>query len=148
MIKRVRLLLSLVFFLLQLSLKSWLRLMGWLRVFMVGGFVIFYGSFLVVGFGFLVVLYDFEMLGNMSDDMKEIINCVCQVMCFGLLERKVKSIFSQMVGLVSVGIQIICMVSVGLQIDLFCSSFYGKVWLFCSFLFVFVCSKQIFFFFG
>lgn len=71
-------------------------------------------SFSAFGFGFLAVLYDFEMLGNMSDDMKEIINCVRQVMRSGSLERKVKSTFSQIVGLVSVGIQIIRTVSVGL----------------------------------
>ncbi|EPY78305.1 hypothetical protein CB1_001108053 [Camelus ferus] len=40
------------------------------------------------GPGFPAALHDFEMSGNMSDDMKEITNCVRQAMRSGSLERK------------------------------------------------------------
>ncbi|KAK2109931.1 Protein soga1 [Saguinus oedipus] len=86
------------------------------------------GSPSAAGPGFPAALHDFEMSGNMSDDMKEITNCVRQAMRSGSLERKVKSTSSQTVGLASVGTQTIRTVSVGLQTDPPRSSLHGKAW--------------------
>ncbi|XP_040837443.1 protein SOGA1 isoform X1 [Ochotona curzoniae] len=81
------------------------------------------------GPGFPAALHDLEMSGNMSDDMKEITNCVRQAMRSGSLERKVKSTSSQTGGLASVGTQTIRTVSVGLQTDPpRSSSLHGKSW--------------------
>ncbi|OWK02971.1 hypothetical protein Celaphus_00007956 [Cervus elaphus hippelaphus] len=80
------------------------------------------------GPGFPAALHDFEMSGNMSDDMKEITNCVRQAMRSGSLERKVKSTSSQTVGVASVGTQTIRTVSVGLQTDPPRGSLHGKSW--------------------
>ncbi|KAJ6661018.1 hypothetical protein lerEdw1_016819, partial [Lerista edwardsae] len=63
-------------------------------------------------------LHDLEISGNMSDDMKEITNCVRQAIRSSSLERKVKSTSSQTVGLASVSTQTIQTVSVGLQTDM------------------------------
>nr|XP_056701170.1 protein SOGA1 isoform X2 [Euleptes europaea] len=63
-------------------------------------------------------LHDLEISGNMSDDMKEITNCVRQAIRSSSLERKVKSASSQTVGLTSVSTQTIQTVSVGLQTDM------------------------------
>uniref|UniRef100_A0A452TB74 Suppressor of glucose, autophagy associated 1 n=1 Tax=Ursus maritimus TaxID=29073 RepID=A0A452TB74_URSMA len=93
--------------------------------------------------GFPAALHDFEMSGNMSDDMKEITNCVRQAMRSGSLERKVKSTSSQTVGLASVGTQTIRTVSVGLQTDPPRSSLHGKSWSPRSSSLVSVRSKQI-----
>uniref|UniRef100_A0A8D0ZBI2 Suppressor of glucose, autophagy associated 1 n=1 Tax=Sus scrofa TaxID=9823 RepID=A0A8D0ZBI2_PIG len=92
---------------------------------------------------FPAALHDFEMSGNMSDDMKEITNCVRQAMRSGSLERKVKSTSSQTVGLASVGTQTIRTVSVGLQTDPPRSSLHGKSWSPRSSSLVSVRSKQI-----
>ncbi|XP_055977220.1 protein SOGA1 isoform X2 [Sorex fumeus] len=80
------------------------------------------------GPGFPAALHDFEISGNMSDDMKEITNCVRQAMRSGSLERKVKSTSSQTVGLASVGTQTIRTVSVGLQTDPPRSGLHSKGW--------------------
>ncbi|XP_074068110.1 microtubule cross-linking factor 2 isoform X2 [Macrotis lagotis] len=88
-------------------------------------------------------LHDFEMSGNMSDDMKEITNCVRQAIRSGSLERKVKSMSSQTVGLTSVGTQTIQTVSIGLQTDLPRGSLHGKSWSPRSSSLVSVRSKQI-----
>ncbi|XP_070276352.1 microtubule cross-linking factor 2 isoform X2 [Myotis yumanensis] len=95
------------------------------------------------GPGFPAALHNLEMSGNMSDDMKEITNCVRQAMRSGSLERKVKSTSSQTVGLASVGTQTTRMVSVGLQTDLPRSSLHGKSWSPRSSSLVSVRSKQI-----
>ncbi|XP_007932830.2 protein SOGA1 [Orycteropus afer afer] len=95
------------------------------------------------GPGFPAALHDFEMSGNMSDDMKEITNCVRQAMRSGSLGRKVKSTSSQTVGLASVGTQTIRTVSVGLQTDPPRSSLHGKSWSPRSSSLVSVRSKQI-----
>nr|XP_012610527.1 protein SOGA1 isoform X2 [Microcebus murinus] len=95
------------------------------------------------GPGFPAALRDFEMSGNMSDDMKEITNCVRQAMRSGSLERKVKSTSSQTVGLASVGTQTIRTVSVGLQTDPPRSSLHGKSWSPRSSSLMSVRSKQI-----
>ncbi|XP_037351404.1 protein SOGA1 isoform X2 [Talpa occidentalis] len=95
------------------------------------------------GTGFPAALHDFEISGNMSDDMKEITNCVRQAMRSGSLERKVKSTSSQTVGLTSVGTQTIRMVSVGLQTDPPRSSLHSKSWSPRSSSLVSVRSKQI-----
>ncbi|MBV96594.1 Protein SOGA1, partial [Eschrichtius robustus] len=95
------------------------------------------------GPGFPAALHDFEMSGNMSDDMKEITNCVRQAMRSGSLERKVKSTSSQTVGLASVGTQTTRTVSVGLQTDPPRSSLHGKSWSPRSSSLVSVRSKQI-----
>ncbi|KAM7125141.1 microtubule cross-linking factor 2 isoform 4-T4 [Molossus nigricans] len=95
------------------------------------------------GPGFPAALHNLEMSGNMSDDMKEITNCVRQAMRSGSLERKVKSTSSQTVGLASVGTQTIRMVSVGLQTDPPRSSLHGKSWSPRSSSLVSVRSKQI-----
>ncbi|XP_015280726.1 PREDICTED: protein SOGA1 [Gekko japonicus] len=63
-------------------------------------------------------LHDLEISGNMSDDMKEITNCVRQAIRSSSLERKVKSASSQTVGLTSVSTQTIQTASVGLQTDM------------------------------
>nr|XP_009669484.1 PREDICTED: protein SOGA1 [Struthio camelus australis] len=73
-------------------------------------------------------LHDLEISGNMSDDMKEITNCVRQAIRSSSLERKVKSTSSQTVGLANVGTQTIQTVSVGLQTDLPRSSMHSKSW--------------------
>lgn len=101
------------------------------------------GSPSAAGPGFPAALHDFEMSGNMSDDMKEITNCVRQAMRSGSLERKVKSTSSQTVGLASVGTQTIRTVSVGLQTDPPRSSLHGKSWSPRSSSLVSVRSKQI-----
>lgn len=88
-------------------------------------------------------LHDFEMSGNMSDDMKEITNCVRQAMRSGSLERKVKNTSSQTVGVATVGTQTIRTVSVGLQTDPPRSSLHSKSWSPRSSSLVSVRSKQI-----
>ncbi|XP_074173877.1 microtubule cross-linking factor 2 isoform X4 [Rhinolophus sinicus] len=95
------------------------------------------------GPGFPAALHNLEISGNMSDDMKEITNCVRQAMRSGSLERKVKSTSSQTVGLASVGTQTIRTVSVGLQTDPPRSSLHGKSWSPRSSSLVSVRSKQI-----
>ncbi|XP_007605960.1 protein SOGA1 isoform X5 [Cricetulus griseus] len=95
------------------------------------------------GPAFPAALHDFEMSGNMSDDMKEITNCVRQAMRSGSLERKVKSTSSQTVGLASVGTQTIRTVSVGLQTDPPRSSLHSKSWSPRSSSLMSVRSKQI-----
>uniref|UniRef100_F7EWK3 Microtubule crosslinking factor 2 n=1 Tax=Monodelphis domestica TaxID=13616 RepID=F7EWK3_MONDO len=95
------------------------------------------------GPSFPSALHDFEMSGNMSDDMKEITNCVRQAIRSGSLERKVKSMSSQTVGLTSVGTQTIQTVSIGLQTDLPRGSLHGKSWSPRSSSLVSVRSKQI-----
>ncbi|XP_060045533.1 protein SOGA1 isoform X2 [Erinaceus europaeus] len=95
------------------------------------------------GPGFPAALHDFEISGNMSDDMKEITNCVRQAMRSGSLERKVKSTSSQTVGLASVGTQTIQTVSVGLQTDPPRSSLHSKSWSPRSSSLMSVRSKQI-----
>uniref|UniRef100_A0A8C0RTD8 Microtubule crosslinking factor 2 n=1 Tax=Canis lupus familiaris TaxID=9615 RepID=A0A8C0RTD8_CANLF len=101
------------------------------------------GSPSAPGPSFPAALHDFEMSGNMSDDMKEITNCVRQAMRSGSLERKVKSTSSQTVGLASVGTQTIRTVSVGLQTDPPRSSLHSKSWSPRSSSLVSVRSKQI-----
>ncbi|KAJ7417848.1 Protein SOGA1 [Pitangus sulphuratus] len=89
-------------------------------------------------------LHDLEISGNMSDDMKEITNCVRQAIRSSSLERKVKSTSSQTVGLAHVGTQTIQTVSVGLQTDLPRSAgVHGKSWSPRSSSLVSVRSKQI-----
>ncbi|XP_064887924.1 microtubule cross-linking factor 2 isoform X2 [Columba livia] len=89
-------------------------------------------------------LHDLEISGNMSDDMKEITNCVRQAIRSSSLERKVKSTSSQTVGLAHVGTQTIQTVSVGLQTDLpRGSGVHGKSWSPRSSSLVSVRSKQI-----
>ncbi|NWH63994.1 SOGA1 protein, partial [Geococcyx californianus] len=89
-------------------------------------------------------LHDLEISGNMSDDMKEITNCVRQAIRSSSLERKVKSTSSQTVGLAHVGTQTTQTVSVGLQTDLPRSSgMHGKSWSPRSSSLVSVRSKQI-----
>ncbi|NXV74819.1 SOGA1 protein, partial [Atlantisia rogersi] len=89
-------------------------------------------------------LHDLEISGNMSDDMKEITNCVRQAIRSSSLERKVKSASSQTVGLAHVGTQTIQTVSVGLQTDLPRSSgVHSKSWSPRSSSLVSVRSKQI-----
>ncbi|MEE6515282.1 hypothetical protein FKM82_023914, partial [Ascaphus truei] len=78
--------------------------------------------------GFPPSLGDFEISGNMSDDMKEITNCVRQAIRSGSLERKPKSASSQTVGLSSVEVQTVQMVSVGLQTDIPRASLHTKSW--------------------
>ncbi|KAG8565797.1 hypothetical protein GDO81_012973 [Engystomops pustulosus] len=73
-------------------------------------------------------LGDLEISGNMSDDMKEITNCVRQAIRSSSLERKSKSTSSQTVGLSTVGVQTIQRVSVGLQTDLPRTSLHAKSW--------------------
>ncbi|XP_072512639.1 microtubule cross-linking factor 2 isoform X2 [Salminus brasiliensis] len=76
-----------------------------------------------------------EISGNLSDDMKEITNCVRQAIRSSSLERKCsKDAGSQTVGVTSTGTQTAQFVSVGLQTDGPTSStargvgLHGKVW--------------------
>uniref|UniRef100_A0A8C3NC85 Suppressor of glucose, autophagy associated 1 n=1 Tax=Geospiza parvula TaxID=87175 RepID=A0A8C3NC85_GEOPR len=93
---------------------------------------------------FPLSLHDLEISGNMSDDMKEITNCVRQAIRSSSLERKVKSTSSQTVGLAHVGTQTIQTVSVGLQTDLpRAAGMHGKSWSPRSSSLVSVRSKQI-----
>ncbi|XP_067904485.1 microtubule cross-linking factor 2 [Heterodontus francisci] len=66
--------------------------------------------------GFPSALHDLQISGNMSDDMKEVANCVRNVICTSSLERKVNTA-SQTVGVVSVGTQTTRSISVGLQTE-------------------------------
>ncbi|NWS13468.1 SOGA1 protein, partial [Pachyramphus minor] len=89
-------------------------------------------------------LHDLEISGNMSDDMKEITNCVRQAIRSSSLERKVKSTSSQTVGLAHVGTQTIQTVSIGLQTDLpRGAGVHGKSWSPRSSSLMSVRSKQI-----
>lgn len=89
-------------------------------------------------------LHDLEISGNMSDDMKEITNCVRQAIRSSSLERKVKSTSSQTVGLANVGTQTIQTVSIGLQTDIPRGSIHSsKSWSPRSSSLVSVRSKQI-----
>uniref|UniRef100_A0A674JZJ0 Microtubule crosslinking factor 2 n=1 Tax=Terrapene triunguis TaxID=2587831 RepID=A0A674JZJ0_9SAUR len=88
-------------------------------------------------------LHDFEISGNMSDDMKEITNCVRQAIRSSSLERKVKSTSSQTTGLTTVGTQTIQMVSVGLQTDTPRGNLHSKSWSPRSSSLMSVRSKQI-----
>ncbi|KAJ8257346.1 hypothetical protein GJAV_G00184630 [Gymnothorax javanicus] len=58
-----------------------------------------------------------EMSGNLSDDMKEMTNCVRQAIRSSSLERKCKDTASQTVGMSNVGTQTAQFVSVGLQTE-------------------------------
>ncbi|KAM8945288.1 microtubule cross-linking factor 2 isoform 2-T2 [Pelodytes ibericus] len=78
--------------------------------------------------GFPPSLGDFEISGNMSDDMKEITNCVRQAIRTSSLERKPKTTSTQTVGLSSVGVQTVQMVNVGLQTDIQRASLHTKSW--------------------
>uniref|UniRef100_A0A670YHA7 Microtubule crosslinking factor 2 n=1 Tax=Pseudonaja textilis TaxID=8673 RepID=A0A670YHA7_PSETE len=89
-------------------------------------------------------LHGLEISGNMSDDMKEITNCVRQAIRSSSLERKVKSTSSQTVGLANVATQTIQMVSIGLQTDMPRGSIHSsKSWSPRSSSLVSVRSKQI-----
>ncbi|KAH1182314.1 protein SOGA1 isoform X1 [Mauremys mutica] len=88
-------------------------------------------------------LHDFEISGNMSDDMKEITNCVRQAIRSSSLERKVKSTSSQTTGLTTVGTQTIQMVSIGLQTDTPRGNLHSKSWSPRSSSLMSVRSKQI-----
>ncbi|KAG8131878.1 hypothetical protein E2320_009778 [Naja naja] len=80
----------------------------------------------------------------MSDDMKEITNCVRQAIRSSSLERKVKSTSSQTVGLANVATQTIQTVSIGLQTDIPRGSIHSsKSWSPRSSSLVSVRSKQI-----
>uniref|UniRef100_UPI00398F7676 microtubule cross-linking factor 2 isoform X2 n=1 Tax=Pristiophorus japonicus TaxID=55135 RepID=UPI00398F7676 len=69
------------------------------------------------GTGFPSALRDLQISGNMSDDMKEVANCVRNVICTSSMERKVNDTASQTVGVISVGTQTARSISVGLQTD-------------------------------
>ncbi|XP_018409560.1 PREDICTED: protein SOGA1 [Nanorana parkeri] len=71
-------------------------------------------------------LGELEISGNMSDDMKEITNCVRQAIRSSSLERKTKSTSSQTV--CTIGVQTIRMVNIGLQTDLPRTSLHTKSW--------------------
>ncbi|XP_074867691.1 microtubule cross-linking factor 2 [Carettochelys insculpta] len=88
-------------------------------------------------------LHGLEISGNMSDDMKEITNCVRQAIRSGSLERKVRSTSSQTTGLASVGTQTIQTVSIGLQTDTPRGSLHSKSWSPRSSSLMSVRSKQI-----
>ncbi|XP_023689908.2 microtubule cross-linking factor 2 isoform X2 [Paramormyrops kingsleyae] len=61
--------------------------------------------------------HDLEISGNLSDDMKEMTNCVRQAIRSSSLERKCKDTACQTVGVVSTGTQTAQFVSVGLQTE-------------------------------
>lgn len=80
-------------------------------------------------------LHTLEISANLSDDMKEMTNCVRQAIRSSSLERKCsKDTGSQTVGFTSTGTQTAKFVSVGLQTESPASSasrgagFHGKVW--------------------
>ncbi|XP_048861409.1 protein SOGA1 isoform X6 [Brienomyrus brachyistius] len=61
--------------------------------------------------------HDLEISGNLSDDMKEMTNCVRQAIRSSSLERKCKDTACQTVGVASTGTQTAQFVSVGLQTE-------------------------------
>ncbi|KAG9332521.1 hypothetical protein JZ751_014619 [Albula glossodonta] len=61
--------------------------------------------------------HSLEISGNLSDDMKEMTNCVRQAIRSSSLERKCKDTASQTVGVASTGTQTAQFVSVGLQTE-------------------------------
>ncbi|XP_032897200.1 protein SOGA1 isoform X2 [Amblyraja radiata] len=67
--------------------------------------------------GFTSALRDLQISGNMSDDMKEVANCVRNVICTNPLERTVNDTASQTAGVVSIGTQTTRNISVGLQTE-------------------------------
>ncbi|XP_068118177.1 microtubule cross-linking factor 2 isoform X2 [Hyperolius riggenbachi] len=71
-------------------------------------------------------LGDLEISGNMSDDMKEITNCVRQAIRSSSLERKTKTTSTQTVS--TIGVQTVQMVNVGLQTDLTRTGLHAKSW--------------------
>lgn len=80
-------------------------------------------------------LHTLEISANLSDDMKEMTNCVRQAIRSSSLERKSsKDAGSQTVGFISTGTQTAKFVSVGLQTESPASSasrgavFHGKIW--------------------
>lgn len=85
--------------------------------------------------GSSAALHTLEISANLSDDMKEMTNCVRQAIRSSSLERKCsKDAGSQTVGFTSTGTQTATFVSVGLQTESPASStsrgagFHGKVW--------------------
>lgn len=85
--------------------------------------------------GSSAALHTLEISANLSDDMKEMTNCVRQAIRSSSLERKgSKDAGSQTVGFTSTGTQTAKFVSVGLQTESPASStsrgagFHGKVW--------------------
>ncbi|XP_066558402.1 microtubule cross-linking factor 2 isoform X1 [Amia ocellicauda] len=69
-----------------------------------------------------------EMSGNLSDDMKEMTNCVRQAIRSSSLERKCKDTASQTVGVTTTGTQTTQFVSVGLQTEGPRTSLHTKSW--------------------
>ncbi|XP_067856513.1 microtubule cross-linking factor 2 [Heptranchias perlo] len=67
--------------------------------------------------GFPSALHDLQISGNMSDDMKEVANCVRNVICTSSMDRKVMDTASQTVGVINVGTQTNRSISVGLQTE-------------------------------
>ncbi|XP_059836687.1 protein SOGA1 [Hypanus sabinus] len=67
--------------------------------------------------GLSSALRDLQISENMSDDMKEVANCVRNVMCTKPLERKVNDTACQTIGVVSVGTQTTRTISIGLQTE-------------------------------
>ncbi|XP_078275294.1 microtubule cross-linking factor 2 isoform X2 [Rhinoraja longicauda] len=67
--------------------------------------------------GFTSAMRDLQISGNMSDDMKEVANCVRNVICTNPLERAVNDTASQTIGVVNIGTQTARCISVGLQTE-------------------------------
>ncbi|RXM95008.1 Protein SOGA1, partial [Acipenser ruthenus] len=72
--------------------------------------------------------HSLEISGNLSDDMKEMTNCVRQAICSSSLERKCKDTASQTVGVTTTATQTTQFVSIGLQTEGPRTSLHSKSW--------------------
>ncbi|KAL4655459.1 protein SOGA1 isoform X4 [Arapaima gigas] len=75
------------------------------------------GSAAVASAGIPSPFHDLEISGNLSDDMKEMTNCVRQAIRSSSLERKFKDTASQTVGMASAGTQTAQFVSIAVQTE-------------------------------
>ncbi|XP_058847002.1 protein SOGA1-like isoform X2 [Acipenser ruthenus] len=72
--------------------------------------------------------HSLEISGNLSDDMKEMTNCVRQAICSSSLERKCKDTASQTMGVTTSATQTTQFVSIGLQTEGPRTSLHSKSW--------------------
>ncbi|XP_041080292.1 protein SOGA1-like isoform X2 [Polyodon spathula] len=78
--------------------------------------------------GLPLPFHSLEISGNLSDDMKEMTNCVRQAIRSSSLERKCKDAASQTVGVTTSATQTPQFVSIGLQTDGPRTSLHAKSW--------------------
>ncbi|MGH0143148.1 UNVERIFIED_CONTAM: hypothetical protein FKN15_034532 [Acipenser sinensis] len=78
--------------------------------------------------GLPLPFHSLEISGNLSDDMKEMTNCVRQAIRSSSLERKCKDTASQTVGVTTTATQTTQFVSIGLQTEGPRTSLHSKSW--------------------